>query len=104
MKKIKLFVRNYKTKAGVEFSKISILGKYLPLVDAKEDVYYNVEFVGDVKKPARAGKYIVGYETSNDMWIDKRLNYVNKPTVRIRVKKVVFDEELTEKLNENESK
>ena len=100
MKKIKLFVRTYKTKDGREFSKISILGKYLPLVDAKDDTWYTVKFTGEVKEPTKEGQYIVGYE-KNGLWIDSREEQLKKNIVRIRAVRVVFDDKLPEKVDEN---
>lgn len=101
MKKIKIFVRAFKTKDGREFTKATIQGKYLPLVEALENEYYQVKFVGDVKEPTREGSYLVGYE-KNGLWIDSRLEYVKKHIVRVRATKVVFDEKLPTKNDENE--
>ena len=104
MKKIKLFVRTYKTQDGREFTKIVSNGKYLPILDAKEDVYYQVKFTAKstAKEPTKEGVYIAGLNSSKDCWIDQRDKYTKRNIVRMNVVKVIYDEPLPTKYDENE--
>lgn len=94
IKQITCIVKTYSRKDNVSmtFQKATILGKFLPLVDAEDDVYYNVRFVGG-NAPTKDGIYHVGYEDKG-LWIDKRPEFAPKHIVRVRAVKVVFDRPL----------
>ena len=54
MEKITIIVRNYQTKDGRTFTKLSVGGKFLPDVLAEDDVSYRVQFLK--KSPAEEPK------------------------------------------------
>ena len=54
MEKITIIVRNYETKDGRTFTKLSVGGKFLPDVLAEDEVSYRVQFLK--KSPAEEPK------------------------------------------------
>lgn len=94
-KSIKIIVRNYNTKKGTTFTKLSVGGKYLPLAVAEDEVNYQVRFTKDsvAKEPTNNGIYEVAFEEGN-LWIDNRNE---TPVVRVRAVKVIFDKPLIDK-------
>lgn len=92
MKAIKIIIKNYDLKKGGNFTKATIKGKFLPLVLAEEETYYQVRFIGK-DLPKEEGVYQVSYE-ENDLWIDTRPEFVDKHIVRVRPVRVLFDKKL----------
>lgn len=95
MKKNSIIVRNYQTKDGRTFTKLSIGGKFLPDVLAEDDVSYRVEFSkkSAAEEPKEEGIYEVAYN-EGDLWIDSRPEYTEKHIVRIVAQKVRFSKPL----------
>lgn len=87
MNKITVFAKEFEGKTG-KFVKVSIKGKYLPLIEANEEEFYTVKLIGG--EITKAGQYDLGYESRKDLWIDSRPENADKNIVRIRVKKVLY--------------
>ena len=105
MKTIKVVLKNYKTKEGREFSKMTIKGKYIPLASANEETFYLVKFVKvegkDVPVPTKEGIYQVACD-DNGLWIDSRPEYASKNILRVKAVRVVFDKNIPSKDIEND--
>lgn len=105
MYKIKVFVNKHTTEEGVEFFTANAGGTYLPLADALEGVNYTIR---PTSKSAMSeywheeGVYEIGYQTSKDIWIDKREDFIEKHIVRINAARIVRvgDIERTEQAEE----
>ena len=95
MEKISLIVRNYQTKDGRTFTKLSVGGKFLPDVLAEDDISYRVSFSkkSAAEEPKEDGIYEVAYN-EGDLWIDTRPEYAEKHIVRIVAQKVRFSKPL----------
>ena len=92
MEKISVIVRNYKTKDGRPFTKVSIGGKFINDVLAEENETYQVKFTSKsaVKEPSEEGIYEVAFN-DGEAWIDTREEFLEKHIFRItaqRIKKV----------------
>lgn len=95
MEKISLIVRNYETKDGRTFTKLSVGGKFLPSVLAEDSVSYRVSFNKNspAQEPKEEGIYEVAFN-EGDLWIDTRPEYAEKHIVRIVAQKVRFSKPL----------
>ena len=95
MEKIKVIVRNYLTKDGRTFSKVTIGGKFINDVLAEEDVTYRVMFTkkSAVKEPNEDGIYEVAFN-EGEAWIDTRPEYADKHIFRVTAQKVKFHKPL----------
>ena len=95
MEKISIIVRNYQTKDGRTFTKLSVGGKFLPDVLAEDSVSYRVAFSkkSAAEEPKEDGIYEVAYN-EGDLWIDSRPAYAEKHIVRIVAQKVRFSKPL----------
>ena len=95
MEKIKVIVRNYLTKEGRNFSKVSIGGKFINDVLADEAATYTVRFTSKslVKEPTEDGIYEVAFN-NGEAWIDTREGYVEKHIFRITAQKVKLSKPL----------
>lgn len=93
LKSVKIIVREFTRKDGGNFTKVTIGGKYLPIVTADENTNYNVRFTNKslVKEPVKSGIYAVSYEEGN-LWIDSRMP--EKNIVRLTAVRVMFDKPL----------
>lgn len=93
MQKVKFIVNQFTTKKGVAFTKATILGKYIPSVDANPEVRYPVRFTKASKceLPTKAGVYEVGYEEKG-AWLD--LRNPENPVFRINAVRCRFDKPL----------
>ncbi len=93
MQKVKIIVRNYTTKKGTTFTKLSIGGKYIPDVCADPNVNYPVRFTkkSQVAEPTKDGFYEVAY-ADKGAWIDDR--NPEKPVFRINAERVRYDKPL----------
>ena len=96
MQKVKFIVNQYTTKKGVPFTKASILGKFIPSVDADPEVRYPVRFTKSSKceEPKKAGVYEVGFEDKG-AWLDQR--DPEKPIFRINAVRCRFDKPLVQR-------
>lgn len=87
LKVITIRVKEFKnSKSGASFFKGSIKGKYIPLVLAEEEEYYEVKVVG--YEFEKEGTYQIAYELNN-IWIDSRANFKDKHILRIKAKRVL---------------
>lgn len=95
MEKLTIIVRNYETKDGRTFTKLSVGGKFLPDVLAEDNVSYRVSFNknSQAEEPKAEGIYEVAYN-EGDLWIDTRPEYAEKHIVRIVAQKVRFSKPL----------
>ena len=95
MEKLVCIVRNYETKDGRTFTKISVGGKFLPFVLAEDGVSYRVSFnkKSPAQEPKEDGIYEIAYN-EGDLWIDSRPEYAEKHIVRITAQKVRFSKPL----------
>lgn len=95
MEKLSVIVRNYETKDGRTFTKISVGGKFLPDVLAEDEVSYRVSFnkKSPAEEPKNDGIYEVAYN-EGDLWIDTRPEFIEKHIVRIVAQKVRFSKPL----------
>ena len=92
MEKISIIVRNYQTKDGRTFTKLSIGGKFINDVLADESQQYQVRFTNKsaVKEPSEEGIYEVAIN-DGEAWIDSRTEFADKHVYRVtaqRIKKV----------------
>lgn len=95
MEKIKIIVKNYQTKKGTTFTKLSIGGKFINDVLAEEDKSYQVKFTSTsaVKEPNQEGIYEVAFN-DGEAWIDTREGYQDKYIFRVVAQKVKFSKPL----------
>lgn len=95
MEKLTVIVRNYETKDGRTFTKISVGGKFLPDVLAEDEVSYRVQFLkkSPAEEPKADGIYDIAYN-EGDLWIDSRPEYAEKHIVRVLAQKVRFSKPL----------
>lgn len=91
MQKVKIIVRNYLTKKGTTFTKLSIGGKFINDVLADDSVTYQVKFTSKsaVKEPCEEGIFEVAYN-DGEAWIDSRPENAEKHIYRITAQKVKF--------------
>ena len=96
MQKVKFIVNQFTTKKGVPFTKATILGKYIPSVDANPEVRYPVRFtkVSQCEQPTKAGVYEVGFEDKG-AWLDSR--DPTKPVFRINAVRCRYDKPLVQR-------
>ena len=96
MQKVKFIVNQYTTKKGVPFTKASILGKFIPSVDAIPEVRYPVSFTkkSECELPTKAGVYEVGF-MDKGAWLDQR--NPEKPVFRINAVRCRFDKPLVQR-------
>ena len=95
MEKLTIIVRNYETKDGRTFTKLSVGGKFLPDVLAEDSITYRVSFNknSQAEEPKVEGIYEVAYN-EGELWIDSRPEYAEKHIVRIVAQKVRFSKPL----------
>lgn len=95
MQKVKVIVRNYQTKDGRNFTKVSIGGKFIDDVLADESASYQVKFTqaSAVKEPSEEGIYEVAFN-DGEAWIDTRPEMVDKHIYRITAQKIKFSKPL----------
>ena len=95
MEKIKVIVRNYQTKKGTTFTKITIGGKFIRDVLADEAAQYQVKFTSKsaVKEPTENGIYEVAFN-EGEAWIDTREGYEDKHIFRVVAQKIKFSKPL----------
>ena len=95
MEKISIIVRNYQTKDGRTFTKLSIGGKFINDVLADESQQYQVRFTNKsaVKEPTQEGIYEVAFN-DGEAWIDSRPEVAGKFIYRITAQKVKFNKPL----------
>ena len=95
MQKVKIIVRNYQTKDGRNFTKVSIGGKFIDDVLADESASYQVKFTqaSAVKEPSEEVIYEVAFN-DGEAWIDSRPEYEEKHIYRITAQKVKFSKPL----------
>ena len=91
MEKIKIIVRNFQTKDGRTFTKLSIGGKFINDVLADESAQYQVKFTANsqVKEPNEEGIYEVAFN-DGEAWIDTREGYAEKHIYRVVAQRVKF--------------
>ena len=91
MQKVKVIVRNYLTKKGTNFTKVSIGGKFINDVLADESVSYQVKFTSKsaAKETTEEGIYEVAFN-DGEAWIDSRPENAEKHIYRITAQKVKF--------------
>lgn len=91
MQKVKVIVRNYLTKKGTTFTKLSIGGKFINDVLADESATYQVKFTAksEVKEPSQEGIYEVAFN-DGEAWIDSRPDFAEKHIYRITAQRVKF--------------
>lgn len=96
MQKVKFILNQFTTKTGVPFTKATILGKFIPSVEADPETRYPVRFTKASKceMPTKAGVYEVGFEDKG-AWLDSR-NPEN-PVFRINAVRCCFDKPLAQK-------
>ena len=106
MKKLLVVVNKYSKKDGTPFYKMSIKGKYIPLIEAEEDQYYTIRLhtplndkgESESKKiPEKEGFHEVGYNSRKDIWIDTREDMLSKYVLHVRASKIIFTEPLLKK-------
>ena len=106
MKKLLVVVNKYNTKEGKSFFKMTIKGKYIPLLEAEENQYYTIRLhtpkdekgESESKKiPEKEGFYEVGYDSRKDLWIDTREDMLSKYILHVRSEKILFTEPLLKK-------
>lgn len=93
MKTLKVIVRRFKSKkTGVEFTKITAKGKFLPLVEANQEETYQIKFTSKstAVEPIKEGIYSIACE-DNKIWIDSRPEYADKNLVRVEALRTMFE-------------
>lgn len=93
MLKLKIIVRNFETKKGTTFTKLTIGGKYLPDVTADPNANYQVRFTkkSACEEPKKDGIWEVGY-FEKEAWLDNR--NPEHPIFRITAQRIRFDKPL----------
>lgn len=91
MEKISIIVRNFQTKDGRTFTKLSIGGKFINDVLADESVQYQVKFTANsqAKAPTEEGIYEVAFN-DGEAWIDTREGYADKHLFRVVAQRIKF--------------
>lgn len=95
MQKIKFICRNYQTKDGHTFTKLSAKGKFLNDILAEDEANYRVIFTKNspCTEPKDDGIYEVAFN-DGDLWIDMRPKYIDKFIVHVVAQKVKFSKPL----------
>ncbi|MBO7731969.1 MAG: hypothetical protein J6S67_05435 [Methanobrevibacter sp.] len=95
MKKIKFICRNYQTKDGRTFTKLSVKGKFLNDILADDEANYRVRFTknSQCQEPKDDGIYEIAFN-DGELWIDTRPEYADKFIVHVVAQKVKFSKPL----------
>lgn len=102
MRKITIVVRKFNKSKGGSFYKATCKGKFLNLIEANDDVYYNIRLhklledgtTEPLEIPQREGFYDVALESRKDIWLDTREEMLGKDVCHIKTKKILFVEPL----------
>ena len=110
MLKLSIVVRKHNKKDGSNFYKATAKGKYIPLVEVQDDVFYTIKLhtpkdekgVSEVRRiPEKAGFYELAIPSRKDIWLDQREEMLGKNIVHVRCSKVLFVEALPVRELEN---
>ena len=88
MLKITVFAKEINGKNG-KFMSLSAKGQYIPVMECNEEEFYNIRISGD-QKINKEGQWQIGFEKSNDIWLDQRPEAEGKNIVHVKAKKVLF--------------
>lgn len=96
LKSLKVIAKEYHRKDGGTFMKLSCKGEFLPLVTAEVDKYYTIKFAkGSLTgEPTKEGVYSIAYN-EGDLWLDNRIENIDKNIARVRVQRIRFEKPLT---------
>ena len=110
MLKLSIVVRKHEKKEGGNFYKATAKGKYIPLVEVQDDVFYTIKLhtpknekgVSEpIKLPEKTGFYELAIPSRKDIWLDQREDMLGKNIVHVRTTKVLFVEALPTRDIEN---
>lgn len=100
LKSFTVVVKNYTTKKGTSFQKITCKGSNLPLATAEVDEYYNVRVCDNskaqFKKDSHEGIYEISFEDKG-LWIDTRPEMVEKHIARVNAERIIYQRPLLPK-------